>query len=94
MAVILGILMGVAFGLLAILSTKYLDMREPMYKYQEIGLLLILPFLCYWLCQYLNFMQHDIRISSPIAICVTGAIMGNVAWVNMSEASRFYYQVM
>ena len=88
LAIVLGVAMGVLFGLLGCLVTKFLDMREMKYQYQEVGLVCILPFFCYWVCQCINVAQHEVRVSSPIAICVTGIIMGNVAWKNMSEAGR------
>jgi hypothetical protein len=94
-AVILGLLVGLLFALVHTLLTKYLlDMRTVLYQYQEVGLALVMPYFCYWCCQYINFAQTEVRISSPIAICATGVVMSNLTWGNWSEGARYYYQVV
>ena len=91
----LGIIAGLIFGLFACLFFKYCDMRDMThFLFHELALLLIIPYFCYWTCQFISFLQPEIRVAAPLATVVCSCMLGNIAWKNLSEGMRFHFQVV
>mmetsp|Transcript_125217 Transcript_125217/g.217008 ORF Transcript_125217/g.217008 Transcript_125217/m.217008 type:complete len:696 (-) Transcript_125217:166-2253(-) len=91
---LLGVIAGLIFGVFAALYFKYCDMRDMHFVFHELALLLIIPYFCYWTCQFISFVQPEIRVAAPLATVVCACVMGNVVWKNLSEGARYHFEVV
>uniref|UniRef100_A0A7S1JGB1 Cation/H+ exchanger transmembrane domain-containing protein n=1 Tax=Eutreptiella gymnastica TaxID=73025 RepID=A0A7S1JGB1_9EUGL len=91
---LLALCIGAVFGFLAAFVFKVFDMRSGEYRYQEVGLLLLISYGCFWCCLYLTEIWGKVHVSASLATVTCTAILGNVGWKNISTGARFYYQIV